>query len=984
MAEPGYSPLTLDKFGGLNTLVEATNLPTFMSPDCPDVEFVPGQVKTRPGTDLALTDPFPNASINYLKTFKLETINDDIRTLVVDSLGNFSQETVISAQGTLAAIYSGILPGVYCNSCTLFGREFMAMGDGKFGYDIPRQWNDQNFDRVSQVGPGAAPTAVDETGGGAGIVASPGGLTALVSTGNITAATQSGTTVTLTLAAPIICYTNTNIRVAGVTVAGYNGDFTAIAVDAEGNASVITYVAGVSGLAASSAGTVVPILAQVNLTGAFIIPSNFMFTIAGATNASWDGTYTAVGVVAGASTTSFQFIIPLSDLSLPASGGGTIVNVGNIAPGVHQVTVVFETRTGYLTKPAPPSSWTATGGKRVTVSRIPTGPPNVIARRLLFTAAGGDVFYSQNADTIIPSGDMRIPNNSTTTVTVDFSEASLLSSENFDYLFDLVELGEVSGFVSYNSRLVATGEQNHIQNFLNLSFDGGFTPLNGGFIPNANLPLGWTPDFYLGGHIAPEAVFGQAYEILGTGTAVNGRLYQSAYQDYLGNPILAQGTAYIIAGRFKKPTGITPNPAATVFVTLESVSGAFLYGIQANIGTAVFDDRWNIIEAGTPKLPTPLPSDIQLRVYASNLNVGDQVWIDDITVTPLANPVNQSIARVSLVEDPESYLGTSGFLQPSLGSGQALNSAFVIRNYLYLVKDKSLYVTADDGQNEPANWEIDEVSSQIGSPSPRGVGIGDEWAVIGSQSGLYLFQGGQISESNNLSREIRPTWDSIDWEHGYLLDIKVDTKRKRIYINAPLGLNSRMFLTLDYTEGFGDATGNGGVGRKWSIWFSGRNFNSQNLILRNDGSTQFMLGDGSTGSGSQTSTIFGLNPATLQDYNPTATTNPFAINGYWQSGYFKGDGRVNFGYIDANVTGIGTCFIVVRRGDQSWKTDIRAWILSSLGFNNMERRINIEGVRMALRLGTAAVGEYFNLQGLTVSAKQAPYAVERGINYASA
>ena len=93
-------------------------------------------------------------------------------------------------------------------------------------------------------------------------------------------------------------------------------------------------------------------------------------------------------------------------------------------------------------------------------------------------------------------------------------------------------------------------------------------------------------------------------------------------------------------------------------------------------------------------------------------------------------------------------------------NGQGLRAAFTLRNNLYFVKERSLYVTATDGVNEPALWQVEEVSNQVGTPSAHGVGIGEEWVVIAGRSGLYYFDG---SEPMKLSQEIQPTWDAINW-----------------------------------------------------------------------------------------------------------------------------------------------------------------------------------------------------------------------------
>ena len=62
-----------------------------------------------------------------------------------------------SLPATLTQIASGIVPDARAKSATLFGREYIAISDGNFGMDMPRQYDGTNFDRVSQVGPGAGP-----------------------------------------------------------------------------------------------------------------------------------------------------------------------------------------------------------------------------------------------------------------------------------------------------------------------------------------------------------------------------------------------------------------------------------------------------------------------------------------------------------------------------------------------------------------------------------------------------------------------------------------------------------------------------------------------------------------------------------------------------------------------------------------------------------------------------------------------------------
>jgi len=294
-----------------------------------------------------------------------------------------------------------------------------------------------------------------------------------------------------------------------------------------------------------------------------------------------------------------------------------------------------------------------------------------------------------------------------------------------------------------------------------------------------------------------------------------------------------------------------------------------------------------------------------------------------------------------------------------------------------MVKDRSLYVTQDDGVNEPNQWQIQEVSNKVGTLSVRGVGLGDEWEIIAGLDGVYYFDGG---EPQKISQEIQPTWDSINWSLGYLIDVKVDTKRKRVYIAVPLGAsataNNRV-LTLDYTDGFGDPNPTNtvniaGIGRKWSPWAVA--CNSMNFILRSDGTQQLWFGNG-----------VGLIPATGKIYQLDMTETVFTddgvkINDYWQSGYFQDVGRLMFGPLVANVVGVGVLALVLRKGDQRWLTQLRSWLMSSLGFRNMERNLNIETERLALRFASFGTGDHFSLQGVQLYVRPAVWAPLRGVN----
>src|SRR5208282_2189257 len=417
-------------------------------------------------------------TVNYVKTFA--TLSGVMRTLALDGNGNLYKE---STPGTLTSFASGLAANAYGNSTTLFGREYLAISDGMTGNDLPRQYDDTNFDRVSQGGPGAGPTVVDENVIVA-IVASPTGATqptagAIVASPN--GASQNGYLVTITTSAAHGLSVGQNVTVAGVGVAGYNGTFAVVSVP---SSTQVTYIAGAAGLVNSGGGTSASATVTIQTSAAHGLSLGQLVTIAGVGVGGYNGTFTIASV-----PDSTHFTFSAASGGLATSGGGTAAAAGNIVTGVHQVCVLFKTRQGYLTQPGPATQWTASGGKRAIVTNIPTGPSNVVGRILCFTGAGGASFFYTGGGGTLFSGNMVISDNTTTTLLVDFSDPILLAGTNVDDMFRVIELSDCAGVIDYSERLFWWGERNKMNNWVNLGFDGGFT---GPALPH--YPLGWTPD----------------------------------------------------------------------------------------------------------------------------------------------------------------------------------------------------------------------------------------------------------------------------------------------------------------------------------------------------------------------------------------------------------------------------------------------------------------------------------------------------------
>ena len=795
MSIESFTPLPLNVFGTWITLLDPSDVPAGMSPSLGDVEFFPGGIRTRPG----LASQFPVIAgapqINGLKTYA--TTNLVQRMLALDSLGNLYKET---SPGVLSVIATGGKPALYLASDTHFGREYMAFADGLVGQDIPRQYDDTFFDRVSQIGPAEGPAVADAT------------------------------------------------------------------------------------------------------------------------------------------------------------------DPGSISPGVHQCAVIFVTRQGYWTAPSPATTWTAAGGKKVNVTNIPTGPSNVVQRLLAFTASGGATFYQVPAT-------MTLNDNTTTSLEVDFSDTILLSGVSMEYLYGQLELPCQLGVIDYAERLFWWGERAKMDNWRNLSFDGGWDASGDG------RPLGWTldPTFGAGGSREPSnSVWGDAYRITADGvTAERGAIAQNAITDAFGNPLLVKNTDYSVRVRVARSANLT---AGTLRINAYSPTMG-LVGAGLAVSAAQATTVYQEFTAGLFPPQTSLPSDLTLRLYADGTPApsGESFLVDDIEIFPTYAAQNSSLVRASATEAPESYDGVSGIMNIAVNNGQGIRAAFCLRNNLYFVKERSMYVTATDGVNEPALLGVEEVSNKVGTPSAHGVGFGEEWVVIAGRSGLYYFDG---SEPVKLSQEIQPTWDAINWEYGQLLWVQVDTQHKRIYVGVPMGAATQpnQILTLDYTEGMQDplvsiySTG-AERSRKWVPWMIAAN--SCGLIERANGEAQVFVG-----SNNSSGKIYQVTEGQYSD-------DGAAINSFYSTAFLAAtalSGRNLYGYLTAYVQGAGGFALSAFTPGAAAALPLGTWTLSAPALRDMEQFTNVLGERVSYAFGTSAAGAWFSLTKLVPWAKPDPFAIVRGTN----
>ncbi len=1016
--------LPLAVYAGLVNVLppRGRGLPAGASPNCQDCTFPPANVATRPGLLAILNAAAGTPQVNYAKTFRDSSGN--LSTLIGDSLGALSEESPLG--GAVGLVASGKFPpNAVWQSRHAFGREYIATSDGKHGLGMPTQYDGVNLDRVSQCAPGTdststglsaadlvatSPIPASPTGlipdPGSTIVASPRGLT------------ESGTTCTVTLLAEsayaALMAVGDTFTIAGAGVAGYNGTWVVSAIGPAPGQFQFTNT--VSGLAASGGGTLTSALISVKQQQfeSQYGPLGELFTIAGASNPAYNGTWPLRGnfydpvVSHHVRYDAWDPVLATSTTGLAASGGGTLSLDGNITMGKHLVTVFFITRQGYWTKYAPPVAWVAGGALPATIQGIPIGPPNVVARGLAFTAAGGASFYH------VPSV-MLINDNVTTSVNVDFSDTQLLAGTSVDYLLGLVELGEVAGFFEDSGRLWAWGERSRFSNVVNMTFDGGFS---------GSVPLGWTPgdgngDFNAGGSSeSVDVVWGFAYRLTaGAGLAEVGAINQSFFDWTVGDvwssifgfpvPIIsfADLTAHGLSVRAKVKRSANLN-AGTFRINLFSPSLGSLGGVTGlavtatQAGTSYQEFIAPLWAAG---VTTPVPNDAVIQLYADGAPGpnGESFLVDDIQFFRTDSPYNIGAVRVSRAASPESFDGVTGLIQPEGLEGRDVRCIARLRDLDYILGETGggIFVTQDNGVNEPSFWAAGAVDNPgaIGTVSVNGVAQGDgEWLLIVDRGGLYIFDG---RAPVKISDEIQPTWDSANWTAGQTAWIATDAPQRRALLGLPFGAATLPSQALDFEWVALDSAqdiitappvhvtlyGTSKVlpkSRKWSPWNMA--MNCATMLERQDGTLKMCLGNGAANG-----KVYQVTPGQRTDDGAPI------LSFYWthffpdnieqaqtlEQRLQKNSNRWDVRQLMAYAEGAGKIQFTIVDQSGNVLAALPRVVLASPGPRDIELPLMVTGEAIQVQVATdGAAGSWFQLGKLTPWFKAPAWSPVRGAN----
>jgi hypothetical protein len=551
----------------------------------------------------------------------------------------------------------------------------------------------------------------------------------------------------------------------------------------------------------------------------------------GVVSFAWNGTFFVLAVP---TTTTFTYTQNGPDATASPSGTSTVTPFGQAAPGQHQMQVLFLTRQGYVTTPSPPVKFIANGGQYLSVSNIPIGPPNVVARILAFTGAEGAYFFyipvPAQINGQLVSTATQINDNTTTAVTLDFGDNTLFASLGISIpgnnLANLVTIDSALGFGFYGSRLFTYGQRNYINNLLNMGFDGGI-------VPSSSLPTGWTGSgSVVAGH------FGQGVS--------GASLTQSFYEDAYGAPIGLPNTLYRARAWTTAGATITISSASTGF----SVSAAISPG-PGGWGETVF----------AAPMPVTIPTDMVINVASGGI-------IDDLIIMYNEDPYLNGMYG-SYANNPESFDGVTGIIGPEDDTHQVFDLG-IIRGNLYLVTQDPagrLHETSQ-GLSEPAEWTVNEVAANCGLVSPfaltrsqaddSSAAGGEEWFAWLSSTGFRIFGGEEPTKiSQEIQRPIGQTFPGAPADLGALnVSAQVtcwalnDPEQQRVWIGIPAGsatgVTTIWFLCYIGLDSAGAIVGAPPIhkslsgrlvatdlGRKWAPWI--RTMNGAALMYREPG-----------------------------------------------------------------------------------------------------------------------------------------------------
>lgn len=163
--------------------------------------------------------------------------------------------------------------------------------------------------------------------------------------------------------------------------------------------------------------------------------------------------------------------------------------------------------------------------------------------------------------------------------------------------------------------------------------------------------------------------------------------------------------------------------------------------------------------------------------------------------------------RFSEVNDPETFMQSTGLLKAGEGDEGIAMCAREFRRELYLLKNNGGHL-AQATTLTPAEWGVLKIWSDVGPEGPWAIDVSEDFMAFAHRSGPYLFRGEApewigYEVTGNKNSDF-PNWDQINWDYAHLIYVCIDTQKKLVKFGVPLNASTKVNyeFIVDYTDGW--------------------------------------------------------------------------------------------------------------------------------------------------------------------------------------
>lgn len=830
-------------FNGLRTDCPASKVDAQYSPDCADMIFTSGGMETR--HPFRIVNVLPTAIVGR---WEFLSRDGNLRTLFLCTDG-----TLYAQSGMQLTYVDNVAAGSECKAVVAYGRLYMAFfaADGSGGTDAPRCWDGINLYRVSQGGPGAAPSVTCITLDGVALTGNP----LLTRTGSVVSGKsldehklQEGFKVAITGVDDQV-YPITSIQTdsdnfpgeAEITFAAnpgfVPGDTLSISdvpyVDVGGGVQGYNITNGIASVTMNTAHNLTVGLQVVvslhtyaprNVTVSAILSATVwtyeteepnVTDTGGYVHVPWPGGDNVDYTVAEVPTpTTVRIAFAASDytwtggnVTFPWNGAFFVDTVPTPTTFTYQQSGPDATSSG-VSGLATPQGQIAPGEHQCCVMYItetgaftpPSPPVRFIAKVnqypvVTLPIGPANIKARIVAFTGVNGDDFAVLEIPARVGGVPVSTATIVKDNtSTSALFDFSDTAILSA-----ERIDEAGF-NLFQNFPLTTPDGVEWYSDRMFWKgNLNVELGIYNMAFDGGTLS-GSTDPLGWTIGSPGGAVVQTDFMPAYQIAGGQS--GQITQQVFRNydgvqlvkektRYRMRIWTDAAHAGSVVATLSSALTGF-----STSAAVVLSLRGYVQADFDADTPAAIPKDITLTISGAS---ADTVKIRDMQLVYRDNPIMFPSALASYVREPDNYDGDTGPNGPN-DDASGLSAMFLMQENFYgITKAGRLYYVQPYPNAEPSTWNWQGISDNCDAFHANAVTTGKGFAAWGGAKGAFWFGGGM---PNRASAIIDPTWEKITGVTGVLND----PLSKRVYFG------STPPMVYDYRE-----LELGGSG-KWTPW----------------------------------------------------------------------------------------------------------------------------------------------------------------------